>query len=246
MKPMLYTARKQQNAYGKPIGVLVLEERIPCPPGTPGNPTTFPFPVIYQCVDGVSSAHLRDPANPGGLPAFVRAAQVLVDKGVRAVLGACGLMVVHQRELARVLPVPVLTSSLLQLPLIASTLGAESQIGVIASSRASLSAEHLRVSGAPEGRTVLGTMEGKPAFTAAVMKESGVLDFELVRDEVVDVGRDLVARHPRVQALLLECVDLPPYAAALQEAVERPVFDITTLAAWAAAGVRRNGFTGVY
>ena len=243
---MLYTARKQQNGYGQPIGVLVLEERIPCPPGTPGNPTTFPFPVIYERVDGVSAAHLRDAANPGGLPAFMQAAQVLVDKGVRAILGGCGLMVVHQRELSRVLPVPVLTSSLLQLPLIASALGPESQIGVIASSRASLSAEHLRISGAPEGRTVLGTMDGKPAFTAAVMNESGALDFERVRDEVVEVGRDMVARHPHLAALLLECVDLPPYAAALQEAVQRPVFDITTLAAWAAAGVRRSAFIGTY
>ena len=243
---MLYTARKQQNAYGKPIGVLVLEERIPCPPGTPGNPTTFPFPVIYECVSGVSTAQLRDAANPGGLPAFMRAAQALVDKGVRAILGACGLMVVHQRELTRAIPVPVLTSSLLQLPLIASTLGPDAQIGIVASGRASLSAEHLRISCAPEGRTVLGSMEGKPAFTAAVMNESGRLDFERVREEVVDVGRDLVARHPHVGALLLECVDLPPYAAALQEAVERPVFDITTLAAWAGAGVRRSPFTGVY
>ena len=219
---MFYTARKQQNAYGQPIGVLVLEEHIPCPPGTPGNPTTFPFPVIYECVDGVSAAHLRDAANPGGLAAFMRAAQVLVDKGVRAILGGCGLMVVHQGELARALPVPVLTSSLLQLPLIASTLSPESQIGVIASNRASLSAEHLRISGAPEGRTVLGSMEGKSAFAAAVMNESGVLDFERVRDEVVEVGRDLVARHPHLAAVLLECVDLPPYASALQEAVERP------------------------
>ena len=243
---MLYTARKQQNAYGQPIGILVLEERIPCPPGTPGNPTTFPFPVIYERVDGVSTAHLRDAANPGGLAAFMRAAHVLVDKGVRAILGGCGLMVVHQRELARVLPVPVLTSSLLQLPLIASTLGPESQIGIIASSRASLSAEHLRISGAPEGRTVLGNMDGQPAFTAAVMNETGVLDFERVRDEVIEVGRDMVARHPDLAALLLECVDLPPYAASLQEAVERPVFDITTLAAWAAAGVRRNAFIGAY
>jgi hypothetical protein len=78
------------------------------------------------------------------------------------------------------------------------------------------------------------------------MNESGVLDFERVCAEVIEVGRDLVARHPRVAALLLECVDLPPYAAALQEALGRPVFDITTLAAWAACGVRRSAFTGQY
>jgi hypothetical protein len=243
---MLYTARKQQQGYGQPIGILVLEEHIPCPPGTPGNPTTFPFPVIYECVAGVTAAQLRDAGNPQGLPAFMRAAQVLVDKGVRAILGGCGLMVVHQRELARAFPIPLLTSSLLQLPLIAATLGAEDQIAVIASSCASLSAEHLRISGAPESRTVLGNMEGQPSFTAAVMNERGVLDFERVRAEVVEVGRDLIARYPRVAAFLFECVDLPPYAAALQEAVDRPVFDITTLAAWGAAGVRRSSFIGRY
>ncbi len=243
---MLYTVHKQQNGYGRPIGILVLKEHIPCPPGTPGNPTTFPFPVIYEVIEGVSAAQLRDAAHPGGLAAFIRASQLLVDKGVRAILGGCGLMVVHQRELARALPVPVLTSSLLQLPLIAATLGPEAQIGVIASSGVSLSAEHLRISGAPQTRTVLGSMEGRPAFADAVMRESGVLDFERVRTEVIEVGRDLVARHPGLAALLLECVDLPPYAAALQEAVELPVFDITTLAAWAAAAVRRSAFTGHY
>ena len=243
---MLYTVRKQQNGYGRPIGILVLKEHIPCPPGTAGNPTTFPFPVIYEPIEGVSATQLRDAVHPGGLAAFIRASQLLVDKGVRAILGGCGLMVVHQRELARALPVPVLTSSLLQLPLIAATLGPEAQIGVIASSGVSLSAEHLRISGAPQTRTVLGSMEGRPAFADAVMRESGVLDFERVRTEVIEVGRDLVARHPGLAALLLECVDLPPYAAALQEAVELPVFDITTLAAWAAAGVRRSAFTGHY
>ncbi len=155
-------------------------------------------------------------------------------------------MVVHQRQLALSLPVPVLTSSLLQLPLIAATLGSESLTAVIASSSKSLSAEHLRISGAAEARTVIGNMDGKPHFAAAVMQESGVLDFDLVQDEVVAVGHDLIARYPSLGAILLECVDLPPYAAALQEAVGRPVFDITTLAAWAAAGVRRSVFVGAY
>jgi len=243
---MQYIARQQQQGYGRPLGILVLKERIPCPPGTPGNPTTFPFPVIYECVEGVAASQLRDATHPGGLGAFIKAAQVLVDKGVRAILGGCGLMIVHQRELARAIPVPVLSSSLLQLPLIAATLATEAQIGVIASSRTSLSDEHLKLGGISEGRAVLVGMDGKPCFAAAVMQESGVLDFEGTRDEVIAVGRALVADHPRVAAVLLECVDLPPYAAALQDALGLPVFDITTLAAWGAAGVRRSNFAGDY
>jgi hypothetical protein len=243
---MEYVARKQQLGYGRPLGILALKERIPCPPGTPGNPTTFPFPVIYEVVEGVQAPQLRDAAHPGGLPAFVKAAQVLLDKGVRAIIGGCGLMIVHQRELARAIPVPVLTSSLLQLPLIAATLPPEAQIGVIASSRMGLSQAHLNLSGVPEVRTVLAGMDGSPCFSSAVMQEGGVLDFAGVRDEVIMAGRALVTDHPRVAAVLLECVDLPPYAAALQDAIGLPVFDITTLVAWGAAGVRRNAFVGDY
>lgn len=243
---MRYIARKQQQGYGRPLGILVLEEHIPCPPGTPGNPTTFPFPVIYECVHGVAAAQLRDATHPGGLAAFLDAAQVLVNKGVRAVIGGCGLMIVHQDELARAMPVPILSSSLLQLPLIATTLAQEAQIGVIASSLASLSEQHVKLSGVPEGRTILAGMDGKPCFSSAVMHESGVLDFEGTRDEVIALGRAIVAEHPRIAAILLECVDLPPYAAELQSAIGLPVFDITTLAGWAAAGVRRSDFDGDY
>jgi hypothetical protein len=243
---MQYIAREQQQGYGRPLGILVLKERIPCPPGTPGNPTTFPFPVIYECVEGVQALQLRDAAHPDGLVAFSKAAQVLVNKGVRAILGGCGLMIVHQRELARTMPVPVLSSSLLQLPLIAAMLHPEAQIGVIASSRTSLTDAHLKLSGVPEGRAVLAGMDGSPCFGSAVVQEGGILDFEGVRTELITVGRALIADHPRVAAVLLECVDLPPYAAALQDAIGLPVFDITTLATWGAAGVRRSTFAGDY
>ncbi|HTV76727.1 MAG TPA: hypothetical protein VMF03_00610 [Steroidobacteraceae bacterium] len=243
---MQYIARKQQHGYGRPLGILVLKERIPCPPGTPGNPTTFPFPVIYECIEGVTASQLRNANDPGGLAAFLSAARVLVDKGVRAILGGCGLMIVHQHELARAMPIPVLSSSLLQLPLIAATLDPEARIGVIASSHASLSEEHLALSGIARDRAVLAGMDGKRCFTAAVMQEGGVLDFEGVRDETIALARAMVADHPRIAAVLLECVDLPPYAAALQEAIGLPVFDITTLATWGASGVRRSPFNGDY
>src|SRR5271170_4832038 len=42
---MIYRAHERQLSYGRPIGILTLEEHIPCPPGTPGNPTTFAHPV---------------------------------------------------------------------------------------------------------------------------------------------------------------------------------------------------------
>jgi len=43
------------------------------------------------------------------------------------------------------------------------------------------------------------------------------------------VARRLVAEHPEIGAIVLECTNMPPYRADIQLATGRPVFDITTL-----------------
>jgi len=244
---MIYRARERQMSYGRPIGILMLEEPIPCPPGTPGNPTTFAHPVCYEIVRGLNTASLEDPEHPRGLEAFIAAGRSLVQRGACAVAGNCGLMIVHQEQLAKALPVPVLLSSLLQLPLIARMLAPGAMIGVLASSHRSLTAAHLRLAAAGAHIAVaLASMDGREHLRAAVGQQAGTLDFERVQAEVVEVASELVASNPTVGAILLECVDLPPYASAVQEVVELPVFDITTLIAHACSGLVRRPFSGVY
>jgi hypothetical protein len=243
---MIYRVREPQTRYGRPIGIIVLEERIPCVPGTPGNPTTFSFPVVYEVARAVTASGLRREP-PAGLESFIAAGQRLVERGAWAVAGNCGLMIVHQESLARALPVPVLLSSLLQVPLIARMLGPGDAIGVIVSRANSLSAQHVALAKAgSDARIVLGSMEGKPHFTAAVCNESGELDFERITAEAVEMALDLVREHPEVKSLLFECVDLPPYAHAVQEAVGMPVFDITTLIGHFQSALVRSTFKGVY
>jgi hypothetical protein len=243
---VIYRARERQMSYGRPIGIVMLEERIPCPPGTPGNPTTFSHPVIYEVVKGVDIASLQNLNELDSARNFLDAANVLVDKGVSAIAGNCGLMIVHQAALAKALPVPVLMSSLLLLPLIARLIGPGAEVGIIASGAKGLKDGHLALAGAAETPVALATMEGRPHFRAAVGAQTGALDFDKVEAEVVDVARGLVADHPNVGAILLECVDLPPYAHAVQEAVGLPVFDITTLIGLALGAVIRRPFAGVY
>jgi len=243
---MVFRVRQPQLSYGRPIGIIVLEERIPCPPGTPGNPTTFPFPVCYEVARAVSTSALRE-SPPAGVESFIDAGKRLLERGAQAIVGNCGLMIVHQEALTRALPVPVLLSSLLQVPLIARMLAPEAAIGVIASGANSLNAEHLKLACAgTDARIVLTSMQGKPYFTAAVRDERGELDFEGVTAEAVEVSQALVSEHPEVRALLFECVDLPPYAHAVQEAVGLPVFDMTTLISHFHSALVRHPFAGVY
>lgn len=89
-------------------------------------------------------------------------------------------------------------------------------------------------------------MDDSPCFRSAIGDECGVLDAEKVEAEVVAVARRFVAEHPDVRALLFECTDLPPYAAAVQAAVGLPIFDITTLIDSIAASLMRKPFVGVY
>ncbi len=72
----------------------------------------------------------------------------------------------------------------------------------------------------------------------------GTLDFQAVRQEVVEAAEGLVAGNESVGAILFECTDLPPYASAVRDAVGLPVFDISTLIGFVHSGVVRRPFSG--
>jgi hypothetical protein len=55
------------------------------------------------------------------------------------------------------------------------------------------------------------------------------LDVEAARAEHVRVAQRLVAGHPDLGAIVLECTNMPPYMADVQRATGLPVFDVTTL-----------------
>ena len=58
------------------------------------------------------------------------------------------------------------------------------------------------------------------------------------------VAQQLVAEHPDVGAILLECSDMPPFAAAIQRAVGLPVFDFITMINWIYHGVVQRPYEG--
>jgi Asp/Glu/hydantoin racemase len=89
-------------------------------------------------------------------------------------------------------------------------------------------------------------MDGKQHFRAAMGGQGGELDFEQVEAEVVEVARALVNQNRAVKAILFECVDLPPYASAVQHAVGLPVFDVTTLVSHVYSALVRRPFVGVH
>ena len=241
---MIYHARKGQVSSGEAIGILLLDTSVPFIPGDVANATTYDFPVRFRKVEGFTVARAigKDPTIYGALKT---AAQELVDQGVRAVTGDCGFMALHQKRLARDLEVPVFLSSLLQIPFMLSILGEKSKVGVLTADGSSLDETLLAVVGVTDAdRLVVEGLEAQPHFHRFAIQETGTLDTEKVAAEVVEAGRHLMARDKTIKALLLECSLLPPYAAALQAAVQVPVFDYITMINFVFSAVVKQPYEG--
>ncbi len=242
---MIYKAKKGQVSYGEAIGILLLDSYIPFPPGDVGNATTYSFPVRYRVVKGASVETLINKQDPALLQPFIDAGLALVKEGVRAITGDCGFMILFQEQLAKEFPVPVFMSSLLQIPFISRILAHSEEVGVIVANSEALTDKHLRAAGVTESMPIkVAGMQNAPNFSSAILEESGVLDCEKIETEVVGAAKDLVENNEGVKAILLECSDLPPYAAAVQEAVHLPVFDFVTMINYVFAALVRRRFDG--
>ena len=235
-------ARGGKAIYGAPLGILMLDARFPRIPGDMGNATTWPFPVLYRVVRGASPDKVVLQGARGLLPDFIDAAQDLVRLGAEAITTNCGFLSLFQRELAAAVGVPVATSSLLQVPWVQATLPPGKRVGVVTVSAATLTPEHLAAAGVPPDTPLAGTEGGREFYRVLIKGESDDMDVALAEQDVVDAGRALVAGHPEVGAIVLECTNMPPYAAALQAAVGLPVYDIYSMIAWFHAGLRPRAF----
>jgi len=226
---MIYKTQKGQFSAGEAIGILLLETSVPFIPGDVANASTYAFPVRFQKVTGFSVRRAlgRDPAVYADLR---QAAGDLVQQGVRAVTGDCGFMGIHQKKLARELGVPVFLSSLLQISFISFIIGENAKVGIVTADSKSLSAELLAAVGVSDPTSVvIAGLEDCPQFYRFAIEETGALDAAAVEQEVVAAAHNLVADNPQIRALLLECSLLPPYSAAVQAAVNLPVFDYITM-----------------
>ena len=218
------------NQYGFTVGILMLDTKFPRIAGDMGNATTFPFPVRYQRVTGASPERVVRGGAEGLLPAFIDGAVALEREGVGAITTNCGFLVKFQRELAAAVKVPVFTSSLLLVPLVHRMLPPGRRVGVLTVNAETLTRDHLDAAGiGGDIPLAIAGMEGEKEFTRVLLGDELELDVDLTREEHVRVARRLVNEHPDVGAIVLECTNMPPYAADIQRATGLPVFDVLSL-----------------
>lgn len=223
---------------GVPLGIIMLETRFPRIPGDIGNGTTWPHPVLFKAVPGATPERVVLQGAKGLLPDFIAAARDLVALGAEAITTSCGFLVIFQKEIAAAVEVPVATSSLLQVPWVEAMLPPGRRVGVITASKASLTPAHFAAAGMAPDTPVAGIETGRELFRVLVKQDKAELDYAAAEQDILDAGRALVASYPEVGAIVLECTNMPPYAAALQQALGLPVHDVVSLGTWLFGGLR--------
>ncbi|RVU14532.1 aspartate/glutamate racemase family protein [Methylobacterium oryzihabitans] len=217
-----------------PLGILMLDTAFPRPPGDVGHPATWPFPVRFRTVAGATARRVVD-GDDGLLDAFVAAGAALAREGAVGLTTSCGFLARHQRALAARLPVPVATSSLLLLPLVERCLPAGRRAGVVTYDATALTDRHFSECGADPATPRVG-LSADGAFRALI-EGGAAYDRPALAAEAAEAARSLLAGHPGIGAIVLECTNLPPFARDLAAAFRLPVHDVVTLGRWLHAGL---------
>ncbi len=225
---------------GQVLGIIAVELDYPKIPGNVVNASTYDFPVLYEKVSfDIEQLFAGDNSIKDQV---IRAAQRLEAEGVRAIIGACGFFAHFQKDVAASVGVPVFMSSLCQLPTIKTWLPANKTIAVFAADGNSITDELLSKVNT-DARQLQVVDVGSLESFAPIRWGKGALDNAALEDSLVALAQE-VCCDESIEAILLECSDLPPYAAAIQRAVGLPVFDFITLAYWVKSSVLQQPYRG--
>jgi len=228
---------------GQTIGILMLDTKFPRIPGDVGNAFTFDFPVRYQTVIGANPTRVVKEADPTLLQPFIDGARALEKAGCSAITTSCGFLIIFQKEMSCAVNIPVLSSSLLQVPFISQLLGPERRVGILTARASSLGDKHFVGAGMENCNFAIQGMEEYPEFTNAFIEGHTTLDVQKAEAEMIDAAQKLIKQNPDLGAIVLECTNMPPFAHAVQQAVKLPVFDIVTLVRYVAMSLLRGTFS---
>jgi len=198
--------------------------------GNIAHPETFDFPVLYKRVKGACYETIVVKPGKEVLVNMIASAREMEKEGIKAIMGNCGFNALFQRELADAVNIPLYSSSLLQVPMVRRMLKKGQKVGLITADQKHLTQKHFQAVGIDESSVCVAGIEHTGEFGKIRSDPYATLDVEKFKNEVVEVASQLFISNPEMGAIVLECTDLPPFAAAIRQLTGLPVFDIVTLA----------------
>lgn len=219
-----------------PLGILCLDQSYPAhQPGALDAPDTFTVELIRQVVPGLTYDKLVEgQLDPRVEEAVIESIRRLEKAGAEAIIADCSLMLHLQSMCATVTSTPLCFSSLVQLPTVLSQLDPGDEIALLVITR-----HDIEVAREPVARLV-GVDLSEPCFVPIELINDVPGMDSVMWGEKVDVSKVItpllqcvsaaLQRRPKITSLIIEHADLAPYAAALRERLQMPVYDAVTCA----------------
>lgn len=232
-----------KTIYGATLGILMLEARFPRIHGDIGNATTWPFPVQYRVVKGASPDKIVRHNPMEMVDKFIDAANELVESGCDGITTNCGFLALTQDHISKAVPVPVATSSLMQIPMVQALLPPGKKVAVLTISKQSLTPNHLHAAGVTnlENVPIFGT-DGGRAFTRCILDDHEAIDFSECRLDMIDAAKQIVQSDRDIGAIVLECTNMTPYAHDVRKVTGLPVFSMYSFVKWFHQGLVPDRF----
>lgn len=221
----------KKTYYGVTIGILMVKTHFRRFPGDIGHAGTWPFPVQYRIVEDASAAGMMELHNGSLLEPFKKAAQELIDAGVDGITTTCGFLSIYQRELADFCSVPVVTSSLLQVPSAERMLPTGKRVGILTYNAEVLNGPYLTAVGIAPDTPVIG-MPRDSEFVRSIRNNVDTVPYEVLRSEVLAAAGHLLEQHPDIGAIVSECTNLAPFTADISDCFGLPIFDTVSMVNW--------------
>src|SRR4051795_11555775 len=182
----------KRTYYGVPIGILMLDSKFERFNGDIGNAQTWPFPVQYKIVRGATPNKVVDTVNNRHLfQLFADAADELIRDGVYAITTTCGFLALYQQELTAHCSIPVATSALLQVPMVARVLPKGKRPGILTFSAESLTMHHLAAAGIDADTPVVG-LPTTSIFQRSIREGDNSVPFDVLKNEVMETAERML------------------------------------------------------
>ncbi len=209
-----------------PRGLVQLESLV----GNSTNPHSYAYPVHFHRVKGANTQTILVNPSQDVLRTMIEDARKLVDEGITAITTSCGFNAIFQQQLAAAVDVPVLSSSLMQVPLLQQALGPSAEICVITANASALRPEHFSAVGIQNTSAIhIVGLERSPEWNRIFSEPEADVNLDTIEREVVNAASSALRAHSRIRAFVLECTDLPPYSPLIRIATGLPVMDFITM-----------------
>lgn len=241
----MQTAHGGTTTQGQPVGILMLDTKFPRIIGDVGNGFTYDFPVRFYTVKGATPSRVVIDNDPKLLQPFIDGARQLEAEGCSAISTSCGFLVMFQKELAASVNIPVITSGLLQVPIVAQMLGPDKKIGILTANSDTLNERHLEVGGINKHNIAIQGMQEFPNFYGTFVGGKTEYDIQKVDSEMVFAAQKLIKENPDIGAIVCEGTNMATFTPSINRATGIPIFDIVTLIRFVSMGILR-GMTNNY